>query len=215
MIISKKQTLKALFTGLLCIFLFTSTYAESSIKIMLYGDSLMAGYGLPQNENLASELVRNFEDINFSVDIINASISGNTSKNGLSRVDWSLGDKPNIVVVCLGANDMLRGLNPSLTMENLDSIISKFNQGNSVVILAGMQSPESMGPDYQIQFDGIYPKLAIKHGLIFMPFLLKGVALEKQHLQADYKHPNKKGIKIIASNLYPYLIEGIARLGRK
>ena len=214
MIISKKPRLKALFTGLICIFIFTSAYAENPIKIMLYGDSLMAGYGLSQNENLASELSHNFADINLSVSIINASISGNTSKNGLSRVGWSLGDKPNIVVVCLGANDMLRGLNPALTMENLDSIITKFIHSNSIVILAGMQSPESMGPDYQIQFDGIYPKLAIKHNLIFMPFLLKDVALEKKNLQADYKHPNQKGIKIIASNLFPYLLEGITLLER-
>ena len=212
MIISKKLKLKALFTGLICIFLFTGAYAANPIKIMLYGDSLMAGYGLSQNENLASELTRNFEDNNFTVSLINASISGNTSKNGLSRVDWSLGDKPNIVVVCLGANDMLRGLNPLLTMENLDSIITKFNQSNSIVILAGMQSPESMGPDYKIKFDGIYPELAAKYDLIFMPFLLEDVALEKKNLQADYKHPNKRGIKIIASNLYPYILEGINRL---
>lgn len=204
--------LKALFMCLLCVLSFTRVHAEQTIKVMLYGDSLMAGYGLAQNETLATELSSNFENINFPVNIINASISGNTTKNGLSRVDWSLGDKPNIVVVCLGANDMLRGLDPALTMENLDAIITKFNQSGSVVILAGMQSSESMGPDYQIQFDGIYPKLASKHGLIFMPFLLEGVALEKDYLQADYKHPNEKGIKIIASNLLPYLIEGIDKL---
>jgi len=174
----------------------------------------MAGYGLSQNENLASEIVRNFEDSNFSVSIINASISGNTSKNGLSRVDWSIADKPNIVVVCLGANDMLRGLNPFLIMDNLDSIITKFMQSNTVVIIAGMQSPESMGPDYKIQFDKIYPKLAKKYDLIFMPFLLKDIALEKKNLQADYKHPNEKGIKIMASNLHPYLLESITRLER-
>ena len=214
MIISKKTMLKVIFTCLLCVLSFTRVYAEQTIKVMLYGDSLMAGYGLTQNENLASELSRNFEADNLEVSIINASISGNTSKNGLSRVDWSLGDKPNIVVVCLGANDMLRGLDPALTMENLDAIITKFNQSGSVVILAGMQSSESMGPDYQAQFDGIYPKLAIKHNLIFMPFLLKDVALEKDKLQADYKHPNEEGIKIIASNLYPYLLEGLARLGK-
>ena len=95
---------------------------------MLYGDSLMAGYGLAQNENLASELSRSFEADNLEVSIINASISGNTSKNGLSRVEWSLGDNPEIVVICLGANDMLRGLNPALTSENLDSIISNLKK---------------------------------------------------------------------------------------
>ena len=212
MIISKKTKYKALFISLLCIFLFTSTYAQKPIKIMLYGDSLMAGYGLPQNENLTSELLRNFQDDNFPVSVINASISGNTSKNGLSRVDWSLGDNPDIVIVCLGANDMLRGLNPALTMDNLDSIITKFKKNGSVVILAGMLSSESMGPDYQSQFDGIYPELAIKYNLIFMPFLLKDVALEKNNLQADYKHPNEKGIKKIASNLIPYIYQGITQL---
>ena len=214
MIISKKTMLKVIFTCLLCVLLFTSAYAEKTIKVMLYGDSLMAGYGLAQNENLASELSRSFEADNLEVSIINASISGNTSKNGLSRVEWSLGDNPEIVVICLGANDMLRGLNPALTSENLDSIISKFKKSGTVVILAGMQSSESMGPDYQAQFDGMYPKLAVKHNLIFMPFLLKDVALEKDKLQADYNHPNDKGIKIIASNLFPYLLEGIARLGK-
>ena len=99
-------------------------------------------------------------------------------------------------------------------MEKKEDIITKCNKREKVGIHAGMQSSESMGPDYQAQFDGIYPKLAIKHNLIFMPFLLKDVALEKDKLQADYKHPNEEGIKIIASNLYPYLLEGLARLGK-
>jgi len=114
------------------------------------------------------------------------------------------------VVLSLGANDMLRGLNPELTMQNLDSIINKFKKNRSIVILAGMLASESMGPKYQSQFDAIYPELAKKYDLIFMPFLLEGVALEKKYLQADYKHPNALGIEIIASNLYPYIIEAIA-----
>ncbi len=214
MIISKKTMLKALFMCLLCVLSFTRVYAEQTIKVMLYGDSLMAGYGLTQNENLASELSRNFEADNLEVSIINASISGNTSKNGLSRVDWSLGDKPNIVVVCLGANDMLRGLDPALTLENLDAISTKYNQSGSVVILASMQSSESMRTDYQSQFDGSNPKLTIKHTYHILPFCVKNSYLEKDKLQADYKHPNEEGIKIIASNLYPYLLEGLARLGK-
>jgi acyl-CoA thioesterase-1 len=211
MIISKKLKLKALFTSLICIFLFTSAYAANPIKIMLYGDSLMAGYGLSQNENLASELTRNFED-GPALKFINASISGNTSKNGLSRLDWSLGDNPDIVILCLGANDMLRGLSPTLTSNNLNRIITKFKKNDAVVILAGMLSPESMGPDYQTKFDNIYPELSEKHSLIFMPFLLEGVALEKALLLPDYKHPNAKGIKTIAANLRPYIIEAIARV---
>ena len=210
MIISSKKTLKALLIAIIVIFFSTKSFAENPIRIMLYGDSLMAGYGLSPSENLVSELKRNFEASGPSIIIISASISGNTSKNGLSRLDWSLEDSPSIVVLSLGANDMLRGLNPELTMQNLDSIINKFKKNGSIVILAGMLASESMGPKYQSQFDGIYPELAKKYDLIFMPFLLDGVALEKKYLQADYKHPNASGIKIIASNLYPYIIEAIA-----
>jgi len=210
MIISSKKTLKALLIAIIVVFTSTKSFAENPIRIMLYGDSLMAGYGLSQSENLASELNRNFETSGSSIIIISASISGNTSKNGLSRLDWSLEDSPSIVVLSLGANDMLRGLNPELTMQNLDSIINKFKKNRSIVILAGMLASESMGPKYQSQFDAIYPELAKKYDLIFMPFLLDGVALDKKYLQADYKHPNASGIKIIASNLYPYIIEAIA-----
>ena len=210
MIISSKKTLKALLIAIIVVFISTKSFAENPIKIMLYGDSLMAGYGLSPSENLAAELNRNFETSDSSIIIINASISGNTSKNGLSRLDWSLEDSPSIVVLSLGANDMLRGLNPELTMQNLDSIINKFKKNGSIVILAGMLASESMGPKYQSQFDEIYPELAKKYDLIFMPFLLDGVALNKKYLQADYKHPNAQGIKIMASNLYPYIIEALA-----
>ena len=201
MIISKKHAFKSLFMGLIMTLLFTNVYAQDPIKIMLYGDSLMAGYGLSQSENLTSELTRNFKNNEPPIQFINASISGNTSKNGLSRVDWSLGDKPSIVILCLGANDMLRGLDPSLTSNNLEQIINKFVENKSVVVLAGMKSPESMGAKYQLEFDSIYPELSKKYSLIMMPFLLEGVALEKDMLLADYKHPNAKGIKVIASNL--------------
>ena len=212
MIISKKHVSKSLFMGLIVTLLFTNVYAQDPIKIMLYGDSLMAGYGLSQKENLSSELTRSFEENSPSVRFINASISGNTSKNGLSRVEWSLGDNPSIVILCLGANDMLRGLDPLLTSNNLDLIISKFINNNSVIVLAGMKSPESMGANYQLAFDSIYPELANKYDLILMPFLLEGIALEKEMLLTDYKHPNANGIKVMASNLKPFIIEAIAQL---
>jgi len=192
--------------------LFTNVHAQSPIKIMLYGDSLMAGYGLPQQYNLASELSKEIKVNETMISFINASISGNTSKNGLSRVDWSLGDSPDIVILCLGANDMLRGLDPALTKNNLDLIIDKFINNNALVILAGMQSPESMGPKYKSEFDAIYPELSMQYNLIFMPFLLEGVALEKDLLQSDYQHPNAEGIKVMAKNLSPYIFQAIEKL---
>ena len=212
MIISKKHAYKSLFMGFIMSLLFTNVFAQDPLKIMLYGDSLMAGYGLSQKENLSSELTRSFKENEPIVKFINASISGNTSKNGLSRVEWSLGDHPSIVILCLGANDMLRGLDPSLTRNNLDLIINKFTNNNSVVVLAGMKSPESMGEKYQLEFDSIYPELANKYDLILMPFLLEGIALNKEMLLADYKHPNANGIKVMARNLRPYILGAIEEL---
>ena len=212
MIISKTHALKSFFICLMMTLLFTNVNAQDPIKIMLYGDSLMAGYGLPQKDNLASELSRKIKSNDSTINFINASISGNTSKNGLSRVEWSLGDNPNIVILCLGANDMLRGLDPSLTKNNLDSIINKFINNKAIIILAGMQSPESMGPKYKKEFDAIYPDLSAQFNLIFMPFLLEGVALEKELLQADFKHPNAKGIRVMADNLNPYILQAIDQL---
>ena len=212
MIISKTHALKSFFICLMMTLLFTNVNAQDPIKIMLYGDSLMAGYGLPQKDNLASELSREIKSNDSTISFINASISGNTSKNGLSRVDWSLGDNPNIVILCLGANDMIRGLDPSLTKNNLDSIINKFINNNAIIILAGMQSPESMGPKFKKEFDAIYPDLSAQYNLIFMPFLLEGVALEKELLQADFKHPNAKGIRVMADNLNPFILRAFDQL---
>ena len=212
MIISKNKTLKSLFFLFFLSTISFNVFATNQIKIMLYGDSLMAGYGLTQNENLSSVLPSKFNLAESQLQIINASVSGNTSSNGLARLNWSLEDKPNIVILCLGANDMLRGIDPKLTKQNLNQIIEKMIQNGSKVILAGMRSPESMGQNYQQEFDLIYQELAEEHEVIFMPFLLEGVALEKDYLQSDYKHPNALGVNIMASNLYPYILKGISLL---
>ena len=212
MIISKNKTLRSLFFLFFLSTISFNVFATNQIKIMLYGDSLMAGYGLPQNENLSSVLPSKFNLAESQLQIINASVSGNTSSNGLARLDWSLEDKPNIVILCLGANDMLRGIDPKLTKQNLNQIIEKMIQNGSKVILAGMRSPESMGQNYQQEFDLIYQELAEEHEVIFMPFLLEGVALEKDYLQSDYKHPNALGVNIMASNLYPYILKGMSLL---
>ena len=172
----------------------------------------MAGYGLNQNENLSSALTTKFNLKETAVLIINASVSGNTTSNGLARLDWSLGESPNIVILCLGANDMLRGIDPQYIKENLNTMISKINESGSKVILAGMRSPKSMGGIYQQRFDQMYREIAEEHDLTFMPFLLEGIALEKKYLQNDYKHPNALGIQVMANNLYPYILESMKLL---
>ena len=209
MIISKNKGFQSLFCLFLLFIISLNTLAAKEIKIMLYGDSLMAGYGLNQNENLSSALAAKFSLEETAVLIINASVSGNTTSNGLARLDWSLGESPNIVILCLGANDMLRGIDPKYIKENLNTMISKINESGSKVILAGMRSPKSMGGIYQQRFDQMYKEIAEEHDLTFMPFLLEGIALEKKYLQNDYKHPNALGIQVMANNLYPYILESM------
>ena len=209
MIISKNKGFQSLFCLFLLFIISLNTLAAKEIKIMLYGDSLMAGYGLNQNENLSSALTTKFSLEETAVLIINASVSGNTTSNGLARLDWSLGESPNIVILCLGANDMLRGIDPKYIKENLNTMISKINESGSKVILAGMRSPKSMGGIYQQRFDQMYREIAEEHDLTFMPFLLEGIALEKKYLQNDYKHPNALGIQVMANNLYPYILESM------
>ena len=209
MIISKNKGFQSLFCLFLLFIISLNTLAAKEIKIMLYGDSLMAGYGLNQNENLSSALAAKFSLEETAVLIINASVSGNTTSNGLARLDWSLGESPNIVILCLGANDMLRGIDPKYIKENLNTMISKINESGSKVILAGMRSPKSMGGIYQQRFDQMYREIAEEHDLTFMPFLLEGIALEKKYLQNDYKHPNALGIQVMADNLYPYILESM------
>ncbi len=209
MIISKNKGLQSLFCLFLLFIISLNTLAAKQITIMLYGDSLMAGYGLNQNENLSSALAAKFSLKETAVLIINASVSGNTTSNGLARLDWSLGESPNIVILCLGANDMLRGIDPKYIKENLNTMISKINESGSKVVLAGMRSPKSMGGIYQQRFDQMYREIAEEHDLTFMPFLLEGIALEKKYLQNDYKHPNALGIQVMANNLYPYILESM------
>jgi len=209
MIISKNKGLQSLFCLFLLFIISLNTLAAKQITIMLYGDSLMAGYGLNQNENLSSALTAKFNLKETAVLIINASVSGNTTSNGLARLDWSLGESPNIVILCLGANDMLRGIDPKYIKENLNTMISKLNESGSKVILAGMRSPKSMGGIYQQRFDQMYREISEEHDLTFMPFLLEGIALEKKYLQNDYKHPNALGIQVMANNLYPYILESM------
>jgi len=209
MIISKNKGFQSLFCLFLLFIISLNTLAAKQITIMLYGDSLMAGYGLNQNENLSSVLSAKFSLKETAVLIINASVSGNTTSNGLARLDWSLGESPNIVILCLGANDMLRGIDPKYIKENLNTMISKINESGSKVILAGMRSPKSMGGIYQQRFDQMYREIAEEHDLTFMPFLLEGIALEKKYLQNDYKHPNALGIQVMANNLYPYILESM------
>ena len=167
----------------------------------------MSGYKLDKKNSLNNILEQKLLLLGYNYKIINASIPGETSFGGLNRLNWTLTEK-NVthVVLCLGANDMLRGIKPNETYKNLEKIIKIINAKNVKIILAGMIAPSSYGKKYKDSFDIIYPDLAKKFNLLFIPFLLQDVALNPELNLSDGIHPNKKGVKIISNTISKKLI---------
>tara|TARA_Y200000002_G_scaffold310845_1_gene267709 strand:+ start:179 stop:820 length:642 start_codon:yes stop_codon:yes gene_type:complete len=199
-------TLRFLFV-LIIGFNFISTKVYCNQKIVLFGDSLMSGYGLEKKFHLSTILERSLKEKGFDVNVINASVSGDTTSGGLNRLEWLLQNRSiDIVVLCLGANDMLRGIKPSFIEQNLNKKIEILQENNIVILLAGMLSQKTLGDKYKTQFDNIYPKLAKKFQIPFLPFLLDGVALNPELNLNDGKHPNPKGVKVISKNLEKKLV---------
>jgi acyl-CoA thioesterase-1 len=172
-------------------------------QIVGFGDSLMAGYGLNPGESFPEKLERALRAKGHDVVIANAGVSGDTSSGGLARLDWSVPDGTRIVILELGANDMLRGIEPDLTARNLDAMITRLKARNITVLLAGMRAAPNLGPDYVAAFDAIYPALAGRYGLTLYPFFLDGVAADRSVLQADGMHPTAEGIDRMVERFLP------------
>lgn len=194
---------------LLTFFVITSVSATETRKIVAFGDSLTAGYGLPQADAFPVQLERALAAKGLAIKVENAGVSGDTTTGGLQRLDWALANGADFVLLELGANDALRGIEPSVTRKNLDAIISKILQKNIPVFLTGMRAPPNMGPDYQQEFDQIFPDMAEKHGVAFYPFFLDGVAAMAKLNQADAIHPNSDGVAIIVEKMVPHLMSFI------
>jgi acyl-CoA thioesterase-1 len=171
-------------------------------KVLLFGDSLMAGYGLANEYHLSPVLENNLQKDGQNITIINGSVSGSTSSGGLNRVDWTISEPDlNLIVLGLGANDMLRGIRPQETKKNLEKIIQIIQKKKIKIILAGMLAPTSHGTNYKKEFDQIYPELSKKYNLPLIPFLLEGVALNPEFNQSDGIHPNEKGTLVISETI--------------
>jgi len=183
--------------------------------ILAMGDSLTAGYGLPEADGFVPRLNAALQEMGHNVTVINAGVSGDTSADGLARIEWALQDKPLIMILELGANDMLRGIDPATTRANLDGIVAKAKAAGVTIVLAGMEAAENFGPDYKAHFDSIYPDLAKRYDLILMPFFLKGVAANPTLNQADGLHPNEDGVNVIVQNAIPYVLIALKRAGSK
>jgi acyl-CoA thioesterase-1 len=177
--------------------------AQATTRILAFGDSLTAGFGLAPDQAFPVRLAARLGADGYAVDIANGGISGDTTAGGLARLDWALGDHPDLVLLELGANDALRGIDPKLTGANLDAMLQRLSTAHVKVLLIGMLAPGNWGVDYKKSFDAIYPALARKYGVPLYPFFLDGVALNEKLNQADGVHPNEAGVAVIVERIAP------------
>jgi acyl-CoA thioesterase-1 len=185
--------------------------ADGPVKIVVLGDSLSAGLGLPAGAAFPAKLANALKAKGVAVSIANAGVSGDTASGGLGRLDWSVPEGTEAVILELGANDALRGVDPAVTRTALEAALNKFKDRHIVVLLAGMRAPRNMGPDFVRSFDAIYPALASTHGVVFYPFFLEGVAADAKFNQSDGLHPNVAGVDVIVARILPKVEELIAK----
>ncbi len=181
----------------------TAQAEDSPQRLMVFGDSLTAGYGLDSKDSLPAQLQRALRDRGHAVTVINAGGSGDTTSGGLSRLEWTLADDPQAVILALGANDGLRGINPGLTRDNLQHMLEILQQHELPVLLLGMLAPPNLGRDYGEAFNAIYPDLAEEYSVLFYPFFLEDVVGEPQLNLEDGIHPNRQGVQVIVENILP------------
>ena len=175
-------------------------------EILAFGDSLTAGLGLPAEATFPARLEARLKAEGVGPRVVNAGVSGDTTTDGLARLDWSLADKPDIVILELGANDALRGIEPAIVRANLDAMISKIQASGAKLLLMGMRAPPNWGADYQHEFERIYPELARAHGVTLYPFFLEGVAMDPKLNQPDGLHPNEAGVAALVDRIAPYIV---------
>ncbi|HEV7996966.1 MAG TPA: arylesterase [Stellaceae bacterium] len=191
----------------------SASAAAPSPAIVDFGDSLTAGYGLMPEEAFPAQLEAWLHRHGVAARVVNAGVSGDTTTGGLARLDWALADKPDLVILALGANDALRGIDPATVRDNLDKMIQKIEARGAKVLLLGMLAPPNWGAAYQRDFDRIYPDLARQRHVPLYPFFLEGVAMKPSLNQPDGLHPNAKGVGVLVDHIGPVVARLVARPG--
>jgi acyl-CoA thioesterase-1 len=189
--------------------------AAEPLRIVVLGDSLVAGFRLAPADAFPAQLERALKARGHAVEVINAGISGDTTAGGLARTRWAVPEGTSAVILELGANDALRGLDPAQAKSNLDRIITTLKASGCEVLLAGMMAPRNLGGDYVSKFDAIYPDLARKHDLILYPFFLDGIVMDAKLNLDDGMHPNAKGVAQITGKILPSVEQLIERVRAK
>ncbi len=185
------------------------------LTLVAFGDSLTAGYGLPQIAAFPAVLEKTLKARGYNVVVANAGVSGDTASGGLDRLDWSVADGTQGAIVEFGANDMLRGVDPAVTEAALDAIVMKLKARGIAVMLAGMRASPNLGPEYQARFDNLFRRIADRHGLVLYPFFLDGVAARRDLNQPDGLHPTAEGVRAIVDRILPTVEAFIATVGSK
>lgn len=172
-------------------------------RVMAFGDSLVHGYGLAEDDTFPAQLQAALQQQGHAVEVLNAGNSGDTTAAGLARLDWALADRPDAVIIVLGANDGLRGLEPRQTYSNLTAILERLEADGLPVLLAGMLAPRNLGAAYVEEFDGVFQRLSEERNVVYYPFFLEGVAAQTQLNLGDGIHPNKDGVAEIVQRIMP------------
>ncbi|RUX97188.1 MULTISPECIES: arylesterase [Mesorhizobium] len=206
---SFKRSIAAGFMVFLAICGAMSSARAEPFKIVGFGDSLMAGFGLGPDQGFTDRLQAALGTKGHDVTVANAGVSGDTTSGGLARLDWSVPDGTQLVILELGANDMLRGVSPDITKKNLDEMLGRLKERKIAVLLAGMRAAPNLGADYQNAFDAIFPDLAGKYGVALYPFFLDGVAGQPGMRLEDGLHPNARGVDQMVERILPTVEKAI------
>ena len=197
---------KTVWLVLLLVVYGNNAWAQDRI-VLTFGDSLTAGYGLPAEDAFVARLQATLRQGGDAIVVRNGSVSGDTTPSGRARLAWTLAGKVDLVILELGANDSLRGVDPFVTRTNLDAILAELARRKIPVLLAGMLAPPNLGPEYEAAFNSIYPDLARQYGVRLYPFFLDGVAAEPALNQHDGLHPNAAGVRVIVAAITPYVLD--------
>ena len=198
--------LKLNFTIFFFLSILVNTAYSKTFKVIVFGDSLIAGYGLLKEDGFVNQLQNKINYSKINLKLTNSGVSGETSTGLLNRFKWVLEEEYDAVIISIGANDALRGINPIITYRNIENILIYLKKNKIPTMLIGMKAPSNLGKEYVNEFNAIYPNLSKKYNVFFYPFFLKDVALEPSFNQKDMIHPNKNGVIKIIENIFPYFL---------
>lgn len=193
----------------------TAVAKAQTVEIVGLGDSLMAGYELPEGDGFPAVLQQVLKSKGLDVRVSNAGVSGDTTSGGLERLDWSAPEGTKLVILELGGNDALRGISPQISRDNLDKMLIRLKERDVQVVLAGMLAPPSMGKDYEAAFNPLFTELAAKHDVPLIPFFLEGVAGNAALQLSDRLHPNRAGVDKMVENALPIVLPVVEALAKK